>query len=263
MQAGADGAVARSSFVSSVSKLMLERFREHMSEECELRLESSVRSFSDGSDDESLRTGLSQVFDCLDVNATHLVDAHQLIALLSLLSEGDMDSRLFFMIAQSSPQLGDITYVKSMTPIIRAFFLFFDHLLPAVFYFKHVRVPRFSDLDDSLVVGPRLQHEAEGDDRRRHSRSPRRRSSAPRGARQLQRNAQLRHQDRKDRFALPLRCVAHALSEQSRRLLRALAAARSASAAARLPLFNGEMREEIAAKPRIGAGSTQQRAASR
>ena len=113
LQAGADGAVARSSFVSSVSKLMLERFKENIKEECELRLETSVRSFSDGTDDASLRRGLSQLFDCLDVNATHLVDAHELIAMLCLLSEGDMDSRLFF---------------------------FFDHLLPAVFYFKHVSV---------------------------------------------------------------------------------------------------------------------------
>ena len=143
MQAGADGAVARSSFVSSVSKLMLQRFLENMSEERELRLESSVQSLPNSRDNESLRRGLSQVFDCLDVKATHLVDAHQLIALLCLLSEGDMDSRLFFMIEQSSSLLGDIAYVKSMKPVIRAFFLFFDHLFPAVFYFKHVGFPRF------------------------------------------------------------------------------------------------------------------------
>ena len=122
-QVDPDGTVARSSFVSSVCKIMLECYTKNVNEERELLLEQTVSIPSGGEDDMRVRKGLTQVFDSLDVTATHLVNSCQLVAVLSLLSDGDIDSRLRYMIVESTPQIGDITYLNNIIPIVNAFFL--------------------------------------------------------------------------------------------------------------------------------------------
>lgn len=93
-QCDPDGEVARSSFIASISMIILQRYTIEVNETNELLLERAVKLSSESADTQSIRRGLGKLFDSLDHHHTHFVNAALLIGSLGLLSEGSIDSRL-------------------------------------------------------------------------------------------------------------------------------------------------------------------------
>ncbi len=88
------GNVARSSFIASLSKLILEQYVENENEERELLLQTSTRVQNEENELKPIREGLAHIFNCLDIMNSQLVPINQLISLLCLLSYESIDIRL-------------------------------------------------------------------------------------------------------------------------------------------------------------------------
>ena len=88
------GNVARSSFIASLSKLILEQYVENENEERELLLQTSTRVQNEENELEPIREGLAHIFNCLDIMNSQLVPINQLISILCLLSCESIDIRL-------------------------------------------------------------------------------------------------------------------------------------------------------------------------
>ena len=88
------GTVASSSFIASLSKLILEQYVESKNEERELLLQTSTRVQNEENELEPIREGLAHIFNCLDIMNSQLVPINQLISSLCLLSCESIDIRL-------------------------------------------------------------------------------------------------------------------------------------------------------------------------
>ena len=67
------GNVARSSFIASLSKLILEQYVENENEERELLLQTSTRVQNEENELKPIREGLAHIFNCLDIMNSQLV----------------------------------------------------------------------------------------------------------------------------------------------------------------------------------------------
>lgn len=89
------GDVARSSFISIVSKYIFLEYVDTQNEERELRLENSISLPNEGNEMQAIREGLTKLYDSLDINNGELIPANQLVSILCLLSnDDDIDLRL-------------------------------------------------------------------------------------------------------------------------------------------------------------------------
>lgn len=128
-----NGAVTRSSFVASVSDVILKHYQQTVIEDCELRL-LSVSGDPYESGLRSTRRSLERLFDALDVVGSRRLPGSVLIAMLGLLTQGTMEERLRYMITVSGKAIGDVVYASSLTPVIEGLFLFIDMLMPTAIY---------------------------------------------------------------------------------------------------------------------------------
>ena len=133
------GSVTRSSFVASVSDVILKHYQQYVKEDCSLRLLSSDTTLSE-EDAQSTRRGLERLFDALDVTGSRRLPGSVLVAMLGLLSQGTIDDRLHYMITVSGKAIGDMVYASSLTPVIEGLFLFIDMLMPTAIYALQVVV---------------------------------------------------------------------------------------------------------------------------
>lgn len=132
--------VTRSSFVASVSVVVLEHYQQYVKEDCSLRLLNTGASLSE-EDKQSTRRSLERLFDALDVIGSRRLPVSVLIAVLGLLSQGTIDDRLHYMIAVSEKAIGDVVYASSLTPVIEGLFLLIDMLMPTAIYALQVVAP--------------------------------------------------------------------------------------------------------------------------
>ena len=135
-----NGAVTRSSFIASVSVVIIKHYQQRVNEDRELQLQESIHIDMNGKDAENVRKG----FDALDVLGSKRLPATELVAMLGLLSQGDIDSRLQYMIETTGKAVGDMVYVSSLSSVIDGLFLVLDMLLPTVIYAATVMNTLFS-----------------------------------------------------------------------------------------------------------------------
>ena len=139
-----NGAVTRSSFIASVSVVIIKHYQQRVNEDRELQLQESIHIDMNGKDAENVRKGLGRLFDALDVLGSKRLPATELVAMLGLLSQGDIDSRLQYMIETTGKAVGDMVYVSSLSSVIDGLFLVLDMLLPTVIYAATVMNTLFS-----------------------------------------------------------------------------------------------------------------------
>ena len=139
-----NGAVTRSCFFASVSVVIIKHYQQRVNEDRELQLQESIHIDMNGKDAENVRKGLGRLFDALDVLGSKRLPATELVAMLGLLSQGDIDSRLQYMIETTGKAVGDMVYVSSLSPVIDGLFLVLDMLLPTVIYAATVWIVCFS-----------------------------------------------------------------------------------------------------------------------
>ena len=157
-------AVTRSSFVASVSGVILAHYQQYVKEDCSLRLISSDTSISEV-DAQSTRRGLERLFDALDVVGSRRLSGSVLIAMLGLLSQGTLDDRLYYMITVSGKAIGDVVNVSSLTPVIEGLFLFLDMLMPTAIYAFQVVVASSWHLGYASLHSTRADHQVAGPSR--------------------------------------------------------------------------------------------------
>lgn len=87
------GDIARSSFVQTLSALILNQYVTNENETRELTLEASTSVSVNENELKPIREGLITLCNCLNITNSH-VSANQLIGLLCLLSEGPLIIRL-------------------------------------------------------------------------------------------------------------------------------------------------------------------------
>ena len=93
-----------------------------------------------------MRKGLGLLFDALDVLGAKRLPATELVSMLGLLSQGEIDSRLQYMIATTGKAVGDMVYVSSLKQVIDGLFLLLDMLMPTVIYATTVIFRSLSDI---------------------------------------------------------------------------------------------------------------------
>ena len=126
------GDVARSSFISSLSKIILEQFIQSENEERELLLQSTTLIQNEENELEPIREGLSRIFNCLDIMNCQLVPTNQLISVLCLLSQENIDNRLMRMLSESCSIVDGACYLHEVDLVMYAFYLFLDILMPEI-----------------------------------------------------------------------------------------------------------------------------------
>lgn len=141
-----NGAVTRSSFIASVSVVIVKHYQQHVNEDRELQLQESIHIDTNGKDAENVRKGLGLLFDALDVLGAKRLPATELVSMLGLLSQGEIDSRLQYMIATTGKAVGDMVYVSSLKQVIDGLFLLLDMLMPTVIYATTVIFRSLSDI---------------------------------------------------------------------------------------------------------------------
>lgn len=144
MARGSEWGGTRSSFIASVSVVIIKHYQQRVNEDRELQLQESIHIDMNGKDAENVRKGLGRLFDALDVIGFQTFACYRTRGNVGIVTQGDIDSRLQYMIETTGKAVGDMVYVSSLSPVIDGLFLVLDMLLPTVIYAATVWIVCFS-----------------------------------------------------------------------------------------------------------------------